>query len=132
MKIMEFREWMNKKYIEWRGDSRGTISEFAEYIGVRQPVMSKWMNKGGTMPDASSLAKIASKFGVEVYDVLGLPRPMDSMTSQEKYRELLSILDELPEDRREKVIKYARAVLMENEASSTDRKTKPRPGTSTA
>jgi transcriptional regulator with XRE-family HTH domain len=73
--IMEFWEWMNKQYIIWRGEERGTISEFAEYIGVRQSVMSKWMSRNGAAPSASSLAKIASKLGLEVYDVLGLPRP---------------------------------------------------------
>ena len=72
---MEFSEWLNQKYIDWRGESRGTISEFAEFVGVRQPVMSSWMKRGGKAPGASSLAKIASKLGLEVYEVLGLPSP---------------------------------------------------------
>ena len=72
---MEFADWLNKKYIEYRGDTRSTVSEFAEYIGVRQPVMSGWMKKGGKKPDRNNILKIADKLGPEVYDVLGLPRP---------------------------------------------------------
>ncbi len=77
---MEFSEWMNKKYIAWRGDSRGTISEFAEFVGVKQQVMSSWMKHGGNAPNASSLAKIASKYGGEVYTVLGLPHPSQDIS----------------------------------------------------
>lgn len=46
MRLMKFWEWMNQKYIDWRGDSRKTISEFAQYVGVAQSVMSKCMTPG--------------------------------------------------------------------------------------
>lgn len=72
---MEFWEWMNQKYIEWRGSGRGTISEFADFIGVRQSVMSSWMKRGGKNPGRANLAKIASKLGPEVYIILKLSPP---------------------------------------------------------
>lgn len=75
MKIMDFSDWLNKKFVEYRGDTRRTISDFAAYIGVRQPVMSNWMKKGGNTPKNVNLLKIAKALGPEVYDVLGLPRP---------------------------------------------------------
>lgn len=96
---------MNKKYIEWRGDKRATISEFAEFIGVSQPVMSSWMKRNGKMPGSSSLAKISSKLGLEVYDVLGLPQPAANP------------LDQLPEELRERLLS---AITELNKAYETD------------
>lgn len=72
---MEFSEWINAKFMEWCGTQRRTISEFADYLGVKQPSVSKWMKKGGPVPDMSSVLKIASKLGPEVYDVVGINRP---------------------------------------------------------
>lgn len=72
---MEFADWLNKKYISFRGNSRATISEFAQFCGVPQSAMSKWMGKGGEKPARKNIAKLASKLGPEVYDLLGLPRP---------------------------------------------------------
>lgn len=75
MKNVDFSDWLNKKFVEYRGDTRRTISDFAAHIGVRQPVMSNWMKKGGNTPKNKNLLRIAEKLGPEVYDVLDLPRP---------------------------------------------------------
>lgn len=72
---MEFADWLNNKYIAFRGNSRATISEFAQFCGVPQSAMSKWMGKGGEKPARKNIAKLAGKLGPEVYDLLGLPRP---------------------------------------------------------
>ena len=68
--FMKFKKWVNDKYIDWRGDTRATISDFAAYIGVSQTTMSTWMNSDFT-PNAKSLQKIAVVFP-EIYDALGL------------------------------------------------------------
>jgi transcriptional regulator with XRE-family HTH domain len=132
---MEFWEWMTQKYIDWRGNAVGherTISEFAKKLGVSQSLMSQWMKRGGKVPNsAKHINSLIEEYGSEVYDVLGLPRPKEKSTD-EKYEELLSILDELTDDRREDVLRYARSVLGGNEKSSTERKTKPRTGTASA
>lgn len=78
MSLMEFSDWINAKFIEWCGKKRRTITEFAQYLGVGQPSLSKWMNKKGVMPDPKSITKLAEKIGPEVYDVLGLVRPGES------------------------------------------------------
>lgn len=76
---MEFWEWITQKYVEWRGNAVGnqrSITEFAEFIGVSQQVMSGWMKKSGNKPRGQqSIVKLVRAFGGEVYDVLGLPRP---------------------------------------------------------
>lgn len=76
---MDFADWITKKYVAWRGDAVGnsrSITDFADYIGVKQQVMSSWMKKGGARPRSQqSISKLVNAFGPEAYDVLGLPRP---------------------------------------------------------
>jgi transcriptional regulator with XRE-family HTH domain len=77
--FMEFSEWILKKYLEYRGDATGhdrSITEFANHLGVSQPLLSQWMRKGGKVPNGIRTINIlVEAFGYEVYDVLGLPRP---------------------------------------------------------
>jgi hypothetical protein len=75
IKPMAFSDWINQKYIEWRGTTRGTVTEFAEdYIGVKQSIMSQWMRPNGKKPNAKSIGILAQRYP-EVYDILDLPRP---------------------------------------------------------
>ncbi len=77
----DFSEWITKKYIDWRGNSIGndrSISKFAEMLGIRQNVVSAWMQKNGKTPTSQkNINALISHFGIEVYDVLGLSRPSD-------------------------------------------------------
>jgi hypothetical protein len=73
---VNFSDWINHKFVIWRGESRKTVVDFAAYVGVSQSLMSKWMNPGGPIPDRhESIKKLVSAFGNEVYEVLGLPVP---------------------------------------------------------
>lgn len=72
---MKFSDWINQKYIEKRGNTRLTISEFAEFVGVSQSLMSQWMKPDGKIPSSQNIAKIAETLGADVYDVLGLVKP---------------------------------------------------------
>jgi hypothetical protein len=81
---MEFYEWITKKYTDWRGDAIGqdrSISEFAAMLKVPQSLMSQWMKRGGIIPNSKKYINIlVENFGVEAYDVLGMPRPSLSDT----------------------------------------------------
>lgn len=76
---MEFSDWLTRKYVSWRGEATGhdrSISEFAEWVGVSQPLMSAWMKQKGKTPRSpKTINKLVEKFGGEVYDVLGLASP---------------------------------------------------------
>ena len=73
--VVDFSEWINKKYAEWRGESRNSVVNFAEYVGVSQQVMSFWLNgRNKKPPSPQSIAKLADKFP-DVYEVVGLPQP---------------------------------------------------------
>jgi len=70
-------DWLKQKYLEWQlslGDRR-SISQFADFLGVPQPSLSEWMGNK-YQPRGTSVAKIAEKLGYEVYDVLGITRPL--------------------------------------------------------
>jgi len=79
MAVVEFADWITKKYVDWRGDAIGkdrSITEFAQWIGVSQQTMSGWMKKGGKIPRSKlSISNLVSKYGAEVYEILDLPMP---------------------------------------------------------
>jgi len=53
---------------------RKTVKQFAAYVGVSQSAISTWWN-GDRLPEGENVTKLANRFGMEVYDTLGLPRP---------------------------------------------------------
>lgn len=74
-----FQKWVQEKFAEWRGIKRVPLAAFARYIGVSAQVMNNWWN--GVLkdrPDPKQYQLLIQKFGVEVYDILGIPRPSEA------------------------------------------------------
>lgn len=73
---MKFTQFLELKFLEWQQAEGGrkTVKQFAAFIGVSQSTISTWWN-GDRSPEGENIQKIANKLGIEVYDVLGLPRP---------------------------------------------------------
>ena len=73
---MDFPKFLEFKYLEWQRTQGGrkTVKEFAAYIGVSQSTISSWWNED-RKPEGENLRRLAEKLGIEVYDVLGIPRP---------------------------------------------------------
>jgi transcriptional regulator with XRE-family HTH domain len=71
-----FPDWINRQFVLWQADQgkRKTIDEFASYIGISRPLLNMWMN-GNRKPGTNNIKLLADLFGMEVYDVLDLPRP---------------------------------------------------------
>jgi len=66
----------NRAFIEWRGDTRKTLTDFADWVGISQSLMSREMQKGGAVPrDQKTITAWVSRYGSKVYEVLGLPEP---------------------------------------------------------
>lgn len=66
----------NGTFVKWRGPTRKTLSDFARFLGLPRSVVSQSLNKNGKLPrDISTITAWVNKFGDEVYDVLGMPRP---------------------------------------------------------
>ena len=73
--VPTFSEYLLSKLQEYekaRGQ-RTSLDKFAEYLGVSRPLVSYWLK--GTIPSLENIQLLAKKFGPEVYDVVGLPRP---------------------------------------------------------
>lgn len=72
----ESAAWLERQYIEWqRGrGKRGTITEFAEWLGVSRGTYNNWIIKKQT-PGGDSLVLLGEKLGWEIYDIVGEPRP---------------------------------------------------------
>lgn len=93
-------EFINQAYIEFRGDTRKTISDFAEWLGLPQAQVSQYMSKNGKLPrNQAVIAKFYKRYGKRVYDVLGFEVPNDSlMLMPEPLRSIaLEIRDTLAE-----------------------------------
>mgnify|MGYP001466675499 CR=1 FL=1 len=63
IKPMTFAEWLERKYVEWRGTRMRGISldAFARYLGVSQATMSRWL-AGQKMPSREAIAKMAKVY----------------------------------------------------------------------
>jgi len=74
---MEVAEWLNTKFLEWEQaeKKRKTLGQFAEYLGVSRISLSDWLS-GKYVPKVQNLGRIAEKLGYEIYDIMGMPRPM--------------------------------------------------------
>ena len=110
-----FNEWITQKYIQWRGNAFGrekTISDFAEYIGVSQSLMSRWMKPGGNVPSSQdAISKLFDKYKIEIYDILGI-QLNDAERNRLEFNELIAQLT--PENR----AKFRKWMLDEIEAQN--------------
>lgn len=93
---MDFRQFLEMKYLEWQRDSGGrkTVNDFARYIGVSPSTISMWWS-GERSPQGENIVKLSFKLGLEVYDVLGLPRPDPELHYIQQHWDVYS-----PEERR--------------------------------
>lgn len=88
---MTFPEFIEKKFVEWQNKqgSRKTVTDFAAYLGVSQPLVTMWMS-GAKRPGPINIKLLGQTFGMEVYDALGLPRPEENLTYIQNHWDQLS------------------------------------------
>lgn len=78
----EWYELINQEFYAFRGDSRKTISNFAEWLEFPQGQLSQYMQKGGRVPQGLTVInRFARKLGPKVYLVLDMPIPEDPIDS---------------------------------------------------
>ena len=75
--MQDFGKWLTGKYLVWQVElgERKTLTEFAGYLGVSPSTVSSWMQGEHKPKSSQNVARLADKFGYEVYDLLGLPQP---------------------------------------------------------
>jgi len=79
------KDWygfVNNAFIEWRGSTRKGLSEYADWVGISQSLMSHEMAKGGSVPrDQKTITAWVNRYGSKIYEVLDLPAPEDPIDS---------------------------------------------------
>lgn len=102
-----FQNWFMDKYLDWQKSEgeRKTITDFAKFLDIPRPILSHYMN-GRNSPSGENVEKIAEKFGPEVYDVLGLARPLDP-----QLQELQRAYDAVPPEKREELLRVVEEYL---------------------
>lgn len=118
---MKFRQYLEQRFLEWQKQQGGrkTVKQFAEYVGVSQSSISMWWGDNERVPEGENVRKIAEKLGLEVYDVLGIPRP------DEDLHYLETIWNDLPPKARRVLRQKAEEYKTENEKSA-NRSKKPK------
>lgn len=101
---MEFNDWINLKFYEWRGNTRNSTVEFSKFLDVKQQTLSAWMNGKYAPKDAINIGKLAEKYP-EVYEVLGVDPPPQNTNLPPFLRKLLDkTLTEISETIKERKI----------------------------
>lgn len=72
----KFSEYLERQFLEWQQKSgkRRTLNDFADYLGVKRPLLSLWLN-GSRKPGIETTIRLSELLGLEIYDALELPRP---------------------------------------------------------
>jgi hypothetical protein len=89
---MTFSQFLTDKYLEWQKESgeRKTAAEFAAWLGFPKTTLSSWWNHKITPKDGDTIRKLASKLGVEIYDILKLPRPDEDLAYISQHWDVVS------------------------------------------
>jgi transcriptional regulator with XRE-family HTH domain len=98
--MIEFKDWLMEKLIEWgktQDRRHQSDSAFARYLKVPQSSLSQWL-AGSYLPEEENIKKIEEKYGDEVYDALGRPRP------DHLFEKLEKLYDETPDENHEELI----------------------------
>lgn len=73
---MEFSSWLLERYLEWQNNlgKLKSVTDFAAWVGVSQPVVSKYLNRKG-VPGEDNAYLFYLKYGEEVYEILDMEPP---------------------------------------------------------
>lgn len=73
---MKFSSWLLERYLERQNElkERKSLTEFAAWIGVSQPVISNYIN-GKREPGEDNAYLFYLKYGEEVYELLDMEPP---------------------------------------------------------
>ena len=108
MKLMNtpLGQWLTQAYLQWQLDQNGIHSqtEFAQYLGISQSFLSMLISGKRNLTDPHIADQIATRLNdFSIYDILEIPRP------DPRIRELQTIYNALPPDKRDDFITAARA-----------------------
>lgn len=105
----KWRRFIEAKFVEWRGETRSSLSDFALECKVSPQVMSNWyLGKLKRRPLPDTYLPLIDFYGIEVYEALNLPIPENNP------------LDQLPPEYRERLTTAVLEIAHELNARSLD------------
>jgi len=86
METTNFASWIENKFLDWqkRQGGRRTAGQFAEWLGFENMTVNQWLN-GKRRPSHGNAYILSLRLGLEVYDVLGFPRPDEGLYQVEAH-----------------------------------------------
>jgi len=106
---IRWQRFIQAKFVEWRGETRSSLSDFAAQCRVSPQVMSNWyLGKLKRRPSADTYVPLIDLYGIEVYEALDMPLPETNP------------LDQLPPDLRTRLTKAMLEIAHELNARSLD------------
>lgn len=74
--MTRFVEWLNNKFKAWEEfqEKPQSFYTFSRYLDVTHSRLAQWI-AGSSLPGEEDLPKLADRLGMELYDVLSIPRP---------------------------------------------------------
>jgi predicted transcriptional regulator len=88
-----FKDFINQEYVKWRGSSTrrdGTITEFAEWLGVSQSAISLWMDGERTPRNRKTIRLLINRFGLKVIRAI--------YADKDDRQKLITLVDMLDEE----------------------------------
>lgn len=89
------RDWFDKKFTEWQQDQlklgpkrKMGVGQFAKFLGLKTNTLNNYRIRG-SQPEGDKLDLIGERY-LDIYDLLGLPRPNPWLKTVNKYFESLS------------------------------------------
>jgi len=77
---MDWYDFIKQKYDVWSDNGKRSENQFAVWLGISQSTVNGWLTKAKGAPDTQRIvSKLAAKYP-EVYEVLGLEPPEDSLS----------------------------------------------------
>lgn len=74
IKLVDFKNWFWDKFEEWRKGTTNGPTAFARYLGIKQQLVSSWLDGKYKPRNAEHISLLYQKYP-DVYEVLGLPVP---------------------------------------------------------
>jgi hypothetical protein len=122
---MEFSKFFKRAFLQWQLDQEEprTVTEFSEWLGVSQQNASNWIRGTYKPRKMEDISRLAQKLGFEVYDALGLVRPLPSPI-EETLERMINSMKQLPpdiqEDVREAIVATVARVMGKGEVNKSD------------
>lgn len=114
---MEWKEWINQKFVLWRGDeigNEGSVSAWSRWLGIKQQTVNSWIREGKKPDSLNSVSALVARYGGEVYDILGISPSGELNIEDTDIREVVEIMKSATPAKRREISFAVRAMASMN------------------